>query len=83
MTRTEARESVMQMFFQMETQMDFSVAAKQTYIEHYIPESDQLEYVDQVYEAYAAHSEDVDTLIEDASRGWKLERITFYSRSHR
>lgn len=75
MTRVEARESAMQMLFQMESQMDFSPEAKENFIMNYISDDDQTEYINQIYEAYALHSNEVDELIENASKGWKLERI--------
>ncbi len=76
MNRSEAREHVMQMFFQMEIQMDFSKAAKDAYIANFVSESNQLEYINDVYEAYAANSDELDEVIENASIGWTLERIS-------
>lgn len=75
MTRFEARENVMQMLFQMESQMDFSKEAAQTFIENFIEDESQLTYIKEVYEAYAAHANEIDELIETNSTGWKLERI--------
>ena len=75
MTRTEARETAMQMLFQMETQEDFSPEAKNTFLENFIDETDQLEYINQVYDAYSLHSDEIDGLIEDSVKGWKLERL--------
>jgi N utilization substance protein B len=76
MNRSEAREHVMQMFFQMEIQMDFSKEAKTAYIANFVDENSQLDYIDDVYEAYAAHPDELDEIIEDASIGWALERIS-------
>lgn len=75
MTRFEARENVMQMLFQMESQMDFSKEAAQTFIENFISDDSQLTYIKEVYEAYASHANEIDELIEANSTGWKLERI--------
>ena len=75
MTRFEARENVMQMLFQMESQMDFSKEAAQTFIENFISDDSQLAYIKEVYEAYASHANEIDELIETNSTGWKLERI--------
>ena len=75
MTRTEARETVMQMLFQMEAQEDFSPEAKTTFLENYVDEDNQLEYINQVYDAYSLHSDEIDGIIEDSVKGWKLERL--------
>lgn len=66
----------MQMFFQMEIQMDFSREAKTAYIANFVDENSQLDYIDDVYEAYASHSDELDGVIEEASIGWSLERIS-------
>lgn len=75
MNRLEARETVMQMLFQMEAQMDFSPEAKQTFIENFIDDDSQLDYINEVYEAYSSHNNEIDDLIEENSTGWKLERL--------
>jgi len=75
MTRSEARECAMQMLFQMEIQEDFSPEAKQTYFENFIPETDQLKYLNEIYDAYSLNSDEIDGIIEDSVQGWKLERL--------
>ena len=75
MNRLEARETVMQMLFQMEAQLDFSVEAKQSYLDNFVDDDSQLKYINDVYEAYAGHANEIDDLIESSSKGWKLERI--------
>lgn len=75
MNRLEARENVMQMLFQMEIQMDFSKEAKETFIQNYIDDDSQLDYINDVYEAYASHANEIDDLIEQYSTGWKIERL--------
>ena len=75
MTRVEARETAMQMLFQMESQMDFSPEAKETFIMNFVSDDDEIEYINQIYEAYSLHSEEVDSIIDSASKGWKLDRI--------
>ena len=77
MTRQVARETVMQMLYQMEAQADFSIEAKAAYLENFIEGDDnnQFDYINSVYEAYASHSDEIDDLIEASSKGWKLERL--------
>jgi len=75
MNRLEARETVMQMLFQMEAQMDFSMEAKETFVQNFVDDDNQLDYINEVYEAYASHCNEIDELIETNSTGWKLERL--------
>ena len=77
MNRTEAREKLMQMLFQMETQSDFSDEALDRYMETYIEEDDAKEkkYIKDVYTAFKNNKEEIDSLIEKYSKGWKLSRI--------
>ncbi|MBR3296422.1 MAG: transcription antitermination factor NusB [Firmicutes bacterium] len=75
MRRSEARENLMKMFFQMEAQKDFSEEAEVTYKERFLEEKDQEKYFDDVFESYMANREAVDELIGKFSSGWKISRM--------
>ncbi len=75
MTRTAARESLMQMLFQMEAQNDFSEEAKIQFIQLNIEEEDQLAYFNTVFDSFVQNKEQIDSLIEEYSNGWKLSRL--------
>jgi len=75
MRRTEARELLMKMLFQMEAQKDFSEEAEVTFKERYLDEKDQEKYFDDVFESYMANREAVDEAISSSSSGWKLNRM--------
>ena len=75
MRRSEAREHLMKMFFQMEAQKDFSEEAEVTYKERFLEEKDQEKYFDDVFESYMANREAVDELIGKFSSGWKISRM--------
>lgn len=75
MTRVEARENVMQMLFQMDAQMDFSPEAKDLFLLHYVSDDNQSEYINQVYDAYSLNSNEIDDLIDSASKDWSIDRI--------
>ena len=76
MKRTEARELLMQLMFQMEVQKDFSDEATVKYLSMQ-EEKDpvQFEYIKEVSEAVRNHKDEIDALIEKFSKGWKLNRI--------
>lgn len=75
MNRTTAREALMQMFYQMEIQNDFSEKTKKSFIENNIEDYNQLEYINRVYNALTDNKEKIDALIEKYSKGWKINRI--------
>lgn len=75
MTRVEARETVMQMLFQMEAQIDFSPEAKETFIMNYVPDDSQIAYINDVYDAYSLNSNEIDEIIDSASKDWSIDRI--------
>lgn len=75
MRRTEARELLMKMLYQMEAQNDFSVYAKDTFEENFFSDEDQKEYFEEVFNSFVYNKEAVDSLIEAHSNGWKLPRI--------
>ena len=77
MNRTEAREYLIQIVFQMETQEDFSEEALDRYFELQIEDDDikQKKYIKAVCEAIRNNKDEIDATIEKYSKGWKLNRI--------
>ncbi len=75
MRRSQAREILMQMLFQMEAQGDFSREAKDRFEDEYFDAPDQQAYFNAVYDTVAAHKDDIDARIEAASRGWHIDRL--------
>lgn len=75
MRRTEARELLMQLLFQMEAQNDFSVAAKDFFIEIYLDSSSQVPYFNTVFESFYEHRKEIDAKINESSSNWKAGRI--------
>lgn len=75
MKRTEARELLMKLLFQMEAQNDYSKDAKQTFIENNFGDSEQTEYFNIICDACIDNIPAIDELIESNSKGWKLKRI--------
>ena len=77
MNRTEARELLMQIAFQMEAQGDFSEEALSSFFE-LDPDTDiskQKKYINAVCGALRDNKKEIDGSIESYSKGWKLGRI--------
>ena len=75
MRRTEARELLMQLIFQMEAQKDYSKEALITFKEENMDDSEQAVYFDSVMNAFMENKEVIDALIEESSNQWHLTRI--------
>ena len=75
MLRKMAREIAMQLVFQMEVHKDFSNDIINKFINN-LPEGDkQLIYIREVATTFIENKEKIDSMIEDQSRGWKIDRI--------
>lgn len=75
MRRTEARELFMQLLFQMEVQNDFGREIKARFVRENLPESNQLQYFDSLYESTVTNLETIDQKIEACSENWKIKRM--------
>lgn len=69
----------MQMLFQMDIQNDYSEEAKEDFKLRQMDLNgefdEQIIYFNDVYSAFAASKDEIDKLIEDNSKGWKISRI--------
>ncbi|NCB41702.1 MAG: transcription antitermination factor NusB [Clostridia bacterium] len=75
MRRTEARELLMQLLFQMEAQSDFSFAAKDFFAEIFMDHSSQIPYFNMVFQSFYDNRKEIDLKIEESSSNWKADRI--------
>ncbi len=76
MQRTKARELIMQLFFQMEAQQDFSQDQIDSYRDWQFSEvTGQLDYYDELTAAFIENREAIDAMIEKASNGWHVSRL--------
>ncbi len=77
MNRTNARELMLQVLFQMEIQGDFSDEAFNRFLELNTNEDkdDQMKYMRSLLNSLRDNKEEIDKLIETYSKGWKLSRI--------
>ena len=75
MTRTEARELLMQLLFQMEVQHDFSAEAKNKFFETNMKDRNQFEYMNNLYANVSNNLGEIDEKLEACSDNWKINRI--------
>ncbi len=73
--RSKTREKLMQMLFQMEIQADFTDEAAVTFKETHLEEGSDEAYFDAAFAAYINHNNEIDDIIEQYSKGWKIERL--------
>jgi transcription antitermination factor NusB len=76
MNRTDARELLMQMIFQMEAQGDSSYGLMKTLYDDKgkIPKS-QKDYIESTFAIVRSHLDDIDDIIDGHSKGWKASRM--------
>ena len=75
MRRNEARELLMQLFFQMEARGEFTAEIRDLMFKEFADGSEQLPYMTRISDAFLEHREEIDALIEDASDKWHINRM--------
>lgn len=73
MTRKEARELMMQVFFQMEACNDFDVNNRETYLSQDVVRS-QKDYCNELHSLLCNKKDEIDAMLESYS-SWKLNRM--------
>lgn len=77
MTRSELREHIFKMLFQIEFNDEMDM---QEHLQYYLETLDAAKekdkvYIRQKYEAVNSHTEEIDKLLNEASKGWKTTRM--------
>lgn len=75
MTRNEARELMMQLLFQMDVQNDYSVEAKDNYLNNIKKLQSQKNYMENIYNQIIENKVEIDSLLNDCSEKWNISRM--------
>lgn len=75
MTRTDARERIMQMLFQMEIQNDYSDLAIEQYMEAHFRGEKQKDYAKQLAFSVTKHIDEIDQRLNAISKKWNTRRM--------
>lgn len=75
MTRTQARELLMQLLFQMEAQKDFSIAMKNKYMDEHFSEGKQQGYARKLISTVLEHLEEIDAALDRSSKTRNTKRM--------
>ena len=75
MRRTGARESFMQMLFEMDVQNDFSRQRMEQFQHEFLEKKPEEEYFDRAFAAIEAHKDEIDQVIAGAVTHWSLDRV--------
>ncbi len=75
MKRSEARELVMQLLFQMSIQKDYGNNIKARFVQEYLTQCNQSDYFEEITNVVITHMEQIDETIEGCSDNWKINRI--------
>ncbi len=75
MTRTHARETLMQLLFQMEAQKDYSDAMKDKYMEEHFSQDKQRNYANALIDTVLENLEEIDAALDRSSKGRNTKRM--------
>ncbi len=76
MRRSEAREKMMQMLFQMEFHQDFSVDAFDSFMNYFVEGRGHIDYMRNTFAYFAEHKQEIDEQIDSVSHSWKTVRMS-------
>jgi len=79
--RRHARESALQILFQLEFNSDRPDAVNDTFWENRASDDKELEYCRFLVRGVMAHREEIDNEIQANSRNWKIERMDIIDRN--
>ncbi len=75
MTRTHARETLMQLLFQMEAQKDYSDAMKDKYMEEHFSQDKQRNYANTLIDTVLENLEEIDAALDRSSKSRNTKRM--------
>lgn len=75
MGRKKAREGTMKLLYQMEINEDYSEDSFEIYMENYLFEEDEKEYILDAFSNIKKHKEEIDKYIDANIEGWNIERL--------
>lgn len=75
MGRKQAREGTMKLLYQMEVNEDFSEEAKKIYLENFIFDELEKEYILDAISKIINNLESIDSYVESNLEGWNINRV--------
>lgn len=75
MTRTEARERLMQLLFQMEARNEYDTKIKTDYVDEHFKTKQDKRYADTVIDAVILHLEEIDSMLNHTADRWHTGRM--------
>lgn len=75
MKRSKARELLMQMFFEMDVQKDFSEEKKEKFMKNNGIDMEKEDFFDSIYESVCTHKDEIDSMIDKYGRKWSVSTM--------
>jgi len=75
MNRSEARELMMQLLFQMEAQDEYSFEMKEKFLQDKKDMKVQRNYFDRLFDMIVKNKDEIDRMIDESSVNWKISRM--------
>ncbi|SHJ49010.1 transcription antitermination factor NusB [Paramaledivibacter caminithermalis] len=76
MSRRMARETVMQVYYQMEIHKEYTSDVARKYIEGVVDNKNDRKYIDNMIDIFIKNKDLIDKNINDNLKGWNMERIS-------
>ncbi|QIB69406.1 transcription antitermination factor NusB [Aminipila butyrica] len=75
MNRSEAREVMMQLLFQVDVQQEYNVEIKEKFLKDIEGINSHRPYIDGLFKQLLEHREEIDQKIGEVSANWKMSRM--------
>lgn len=79
--RTQAREVALQYLYQIDITSSHSDKTVGDFFNHFVDEKDLIPYAREVIEGVCKHLSEIDSLIDEASKNWKVRRMSSTDRN--
>lgn len=76
MSRRSARETAMQVYYQMEIHNEYNLDVARSYIDEVIDNKDDREYIDDLVDIFIKNKETIDQHINSNLKRWSIDRLS-------
>jgi transcription antitermination protein NusB len=79
--RTRAREVALQYLYQIDITSSHTGQTLKDFFDHFVDAKDLVPYAEELIEGVCEHLTEIDSLIDEASRNWKVRRMSSTDRN--
>jgi N utilization substance protein B len=79
--RRKSREFALQVLYQLDITKQGSIGTTAQWRDHFLPNKEDEEFVERLVHGVRDHRQEIDRLIEQYSKNWRLDRMTIVDRN--